>query len=81
MSIGSLLRHVGVEYAEIRVDGRLVEQIEVMLPVGEDAVERLRAALADAIQAKWDAEACEPDADMAADAVLDCLQARTIRST
>lgn len=36
--------------------------------------EQMRAGLTELIQSKWDAEACDPDAAMAADTVLDYLE-------
>lgn len=36
--------------------------------------EQMRAGLTEMIQSKWDAEACDPDAAMAADTVLDYLE-------
>lgn len=51
-----------------------VNDLEAWDELRAQAHEQMRAGFAEAIRGKWDAEASEPDADMAADAVIDYLE-------
>lgn len=54
--------------------GSAVSDLEAWDELRAQAHEQMRAGFAESIRGKWDAEASAPDADMAADAVIDYLE-------